>query len=636
MVKGSNRKMFRKPGMARRAIGILASSPELMQAANRNMPVRLQGGGSPRLEQINQTIQSIFGPNFRGPEQFTPAGAFDTRARQAAGQEFLRQNPVTPIDTQPFALNTDLPDQQSFFDMTDSELKQRQTELVAQLKTLEDRPGGKRKDPLSRQAVQEELNQISEARNQLGIMSQSKDMVIPKSGIGEIPLGINPDFEVRSAPDLTDELMRETIKNQTKGMEVQAAKEAELRDMFGLEPGETLAGPEEFFNIRNLVGEKDAPKTNPISRFFSPKTTNRAEQLVARKERTLLQALSSGKGVANARAEYDRALKGLEVARAGVDAYDEGTKVLETRQILKQRDQIQSVLDNPELPADLRKKLEADLAKLPDPNKASTDLTPDDIAAEPPAVDDGKAPDGKAPDGKAAEPPAVDDGNSSSQANLVSDAVEVGMEDAAAMSTVKEILADLGQPPELAEQPDIWHYITLAGLGIASGRSDDPLSNIADGVLVAFNQKTKDNKDFADNKYTRYLNDANLKIKEFELGLTAEQVAQGRIKAEAEAQESLAKATAFRRQGESDEATIKALMDEGMSRPEAQAVFDAKSPMDRQMQMNTLGTQRVKSEFKDSLPPRGEIKIVENVFGTFSVDSKGAIAPVTKIVQPKK
>ena len=62
MFKGSNRKMFRKPGMARRAIGILASSPEIMQAANRNMPVRMNNGGSPRIEQINQNfVNSLLG-----------------------------------------------------------------------------------------------------------------------------------------------------------------------------------------------------------------------------------------------------------------------------------------------------------------------------------------------------------------------------------------------------------------------------------------------------------------------------------------------------------------------------------------------------------------------------------------------
>ena len=41
-----NRRMFRDPMMARRAAGILASSPELMAAAQRRMPVKMQAGGA--------------------------------------------------------------------------------------------------------------------------------------------------------------------------------------------------------------------------------------------------------------------------------------------------------------------------------------------------------------------------------------------------------------------------------------------------------------------------------------------------------------------------------------------------------------------------------------------------------------
>ena len=30
----------------------------------------------------------------------------------------------------------------------------------------------------------------------------------------------------------------------------------------------------------------------------------------------------------------------------------------------------------------------------------------------------------------------------------------------------KEILREQGQPPELADRPDFWPYVTMAGLGI--------------------------------------------------------------------------------------------------------------------------------------------------------------------------
>lgn len=53
MIKGNNRRMFRKPGLARQAIGILASSKELMDEVQ---PVRMVAGGDPALEQARQQV----------------------------------------------------------------------------------------------------------------------------------------------------------------------------------------------------------------------------------------------------------------------------------------------------------------------------------------------------------------------------------------------------------------------------------------------------------------------------------------------------------------------------------------------------------------------------------------------------
>ena len=128
MVKGSNRKMFRKPGMARRAIGILASSPELMQAANRNMPVRLGNGGDPLFEQARQQARYMLSrPNVSygmNEDQMTQSiyqnllsqkqGAGMNRAEQlkATAQDFSSRIPVDvsqlgafSLDTSPFARN---------------------------------------------------------------------------------------------------------------------------------------------------------------------------------------------------------------------------------------------------------------------------------------------------------------------------------------------------------------------------------------------------------------------------------------------------------------------------------------------------------------------------------------------------
>ena len=61
MVKGSNRKMFRKPGMARRAIGILASSPELMQAAKVDTAITNIARFSKQLG-VNYKTMKIYNP----------------------------------------------------------------------------------------------------------------------------------------------------------------------------------------------------------------------------------------------------------------------------------------------------------------------------------------------------------------------------------------------------------------------------------------------------------------------------------------------------------------------------------------------------------------------------------------------
>ncbi len=53
MIKGNNRRMFRKPGLARQAIGILASSKELMDEVQ---PVRMVAGGDAALEQNRQQL----------------------------------------------------------------------------------------------------------------------------------------------------------------------------------------------------------------------------------------------------------------------------------------------------------------------------------------------------------------------------------------------------------------------------------------------------------------------------------------------------------------------------------------------------------------------------------------------------
>ncbi|MEC8544012.1 MAG: hypothetical protein VXY89_10680, partial [SAR324 cluster bacterium] len=107
MIKGSNRRMFRKPGRARQAIGILASSKELMDAAQAEMPMQpvqsfanggfadtaygLLGLNPPGFNMIGEgddaTLEPISG--FGGAYQRLSGIRDPARARQQSGMDLL-------------------------------------------------------------------------------------------------------------------------------------------------------------------------------------------------------------------------------------------------------------------------------------------------------------------------------------------------------------------------------------------------------------------------------------------------------------------------------------------------------------------------------------------------------------------
>ncbi len=111
MIKGNNRRMFRKPGTARQAIGILASSKELMDAAQagQQMPTQpvqsFAGGGiansylfdalgilPPGLRQVGEgddaTLEPV--PGFGGAYQRLSGISDPARARQQSGIDLLK------------------------------------------------------------------------------------------------------------------------------------------------------------------------------------------------------------------------------------------------------------------------------------------------------------------------------------------------------------------------------------------------------------------------------------------------------------------------------------------------------------------------------------------------------------------
>ena len=88
----------------------------------------------------------------------------------------------------------------------------------------------------------------------------------------------------------------------------------------------------------------------------------------------------------------------------------------------------------------------------------------------------------------------------------------------------KEILREQGQPPELADRQDFWHYVTMAGLGIAAGESDNALTNVAKGLLMGLDQKARDDKDYRKEGYERWLAGEKLNLEKQNVELTEKQL----------------------------------------------------------------------------------------------------------------
>lgn len=95
-MKGSNRKMFRKPGAARRAVGILASSPELAGEVTRrgdDQPVqRFNLGGLAEMIGYNPgyTEEGQAVPGFGGFYQRLSGISDPARAREQSGLDLMR------------------------------------------------------------------------------------------------------------------------------------------------------------------------------------------------------------------------------------------------------------------------------------------------------------------------------------------------------------------------------------------------------------------------------------------------------------------------------------------------------------------------------------------------------------------
>ena len=472
MVKGSNRKMFRKPGMARRAIGILASSPELMQAANRNMPVRLGNGGDPLFEQARQQARYMLSrPNVSygmNEDQMTQSiyqnllsqkqGAGMNRAEQlkATAQDFSSRIPVDvsqlgafSLDTSPFARNAaGLPTRtpKDVSDMTMPELYELRRELGGI---------GYFRNPTEKKGVDESRQRVADA---IASGRETSELFT----------------EVENMVD-SDVLMEQVLQDRV------ARLDEEMKDKF-----------EKNFDGSPSAVERRREKNREVTR----------------------EKLKSGtlEGLTEKLEELRQ--KEADVLAAGKSRGKRGRLNSIKNIISKTESEIEELQNKPEDEEETLSAVEKRRRSRLSPEERDTQPEEEIIASGP--AGDGKG-DGKG-DGSAGG------GLLDEFSQLLGDGMNIGLGDGSAVKAAKEALADMGEPPELAEQPDFWSYLTRAGLAIAAGKSDDPLANIAEGVLMTLNTKAKEDKEFRDTNFMRYLKTREQKAKDLDLLLTAENV----------------------------------------------------------------------------------------------------------------
>ena len=550
MFKGSNRKMFRKPGMARRAIGILASSPEIMQAANRNIPVRMRPGGLMDRDLFqqaqNQARFMLSRPNVSynmNEDQMTQsiyqnllkqkqaASMNRTDQLKATARNFVNRIPITPTDTQPFALNMDLGDRLPINEMGSEQLEALRLSLLEEQKRLRNRPGGRRKAPLTRLSVDEELKQVLEAQAKLAsdrqrdadLMSKVSQNFMPDGGIKNIP-EVNVEFDTPSISedgDIVDRSMKGTIR----GANISRA----LQDIAAMFKGSSPDGSA----TRNRRDKNTEAVREKLRSGTLEGLTEKLEELRQKEADVLAAGKSRGRRGRLNSLQNKISQTELEIEELQNKPEDEEETLSATEKRRRSR-----------LPLEERDTQSEEETTASGPDGTGTDGTDRDDADR----DDADRGDGSLFD---------------EYRRLLGDGMNIGLGDGSAVKAAKEALADMGEPPELAEQPDFWNYLTRAGLAIAAGKSDDPLANIAEGVLMTFNQKAKDDKEFRDAKFMRYLKTREQKAKDLDLLLTAENVDSLRTSRALEALSKITNAKAQADAFKKDRESIKSLQDQG-------------------------------------------------------------------------
>tara|TARA_Y100000114_G_scaffold157262_1_gene188568 strand:+ start:1974 stop:4058 length:2085 start_codon:yes stop_codon:yes gene_type:complete len=584
--------MFRKPGMARRAIGILASSPEIMQAANRNIPVRMRPGGLMDRDLFQQAqkqarlMLSRPGVSYNMNEDQMTQSIYQNLLKQkqaasmnrtdqlkATAQNFADRIPVDvtqlgafSLDTSPFARNAaGLPTRtpKDISDMTMPELYKLRRDLAnigyfrsplekkgveQSRKRVDDAIAEGRKtselfteveNMLDSDVLMEQVTQDRNARKSPDDVSVedvvNSERVSPLRPFGYDPSGL-PDKSIITSK--TKERLAELRKvladdkkfddidvkdNPTLKREVEALKlssdrrkevEQEIASLEKLELGQDKMFRDVNIPKYSVRGYRDNEnQIKNLDKMISRQEKRRDDGIEDKNDKLISAA---NKEIDRLRSVKERALVDRQFMTA--DYYESQGKEV-TGELLrlgvpdeKGKDtltdedrEIQEVENNNALASALDNVQNSLLNKDKKLNNASevNEISVDDVSL-----------------GEGKPGAAITDINVASK-YIVETNDEVTPDD---KENAKEILREQGQPPELADRPDFWHYVTLAGLGIAAGESDNALTNVAKGLLMGLDQKARDDKDYRKEGYERWLAGEKLDLEKQNVELTEKQL----------------------------------------------------------------------------------------------------------------
>lgn len=481
MIKGQHRKMFRKPGLARQALGILASSGELMKEVQPRMQMAQAGAVNKSLfDQATNLVNSMIEQqgSVTLPLRMMPnAGALPAGAANVQGYTPRSYDEaVNAVYRDLISQQVPAPRLEGYMSPADGPID---TTAVRGLPAAVRGDGIAVFDPDYQPPMPEAGRAINEAAGRLSDQV-SGDMRRTQATIEGIP-GAVRDAAGRAVVGATTAAMRsEGLQNLagTVGRDVQSTVDAitapneAARRAVGQGATASQDGAIDTRGIRDLpIEAARAVRGDGIAVFdpnYKPPMAE-AGEAINQSMRNLRETVSRDTG---SMLDSIRSL---------------GARLAEPSDKEKEEQKIQDRLDQQTQLAEMLK-----AGGVKDDDKDSTgSLTQADIDARDP--DEGRANEDE-------DSPPTDTTPTAKEADK-NDKEAVGT----ALDQWKEVTGD-------DDDNNFWNAVMIAGLGIAAGDSADPLMNIAKGALAGIQQYNKNKKADEQTKFMRFMKQQELDL----------------------------------------------------------------------------------------------------------------------------